>query len=130
MGMGGGMPVGAFTASSEMMDLLSDNPKGAHHNFGGHPVIAAACLATLKLLKPISCRKQLKGNPFKSLLVHPLIEEVRGGLMLACVHDITNEVILKCKTAVLYYFGFFLICAMNYTPLTISERRNKKDAPL
>jgi 4-aminobutyrate aminotransferase-like enzyme len=23
-------------------------PTGAHHNFGGHPVIAAACLATLQ----------------------------------------------------------------------------------
>jgi 4-aminobutyrate aminotransferase-like enzyme len=41
---GGGMPVG-FTASSAMMDLLSDNPKLGHHYFGGHPVIAAACLA-------------------------------------------------------------------------------------
>ena len=48
-GMGGGMPVGAFTASAAMMDLLSDNPKLGHiTTFGGHPVIAAACLATLK----------------------------------------------------------------------------------
>jgi hypothetical protein len=34
-----------FTASSAMMDLLSDNPKWVI-TFGGHPVIAAACLAT------------------------------------------------------------------------------------
>ena len=46
-GMGGGMPVGAFTASSEMMDLLSHDPKLGHiTTFGGHPVIASACLAT------------------------------------------------------------------------------------
>ena len=46
-GMGGGMPVGAFTASAEMMDLLSHDPKLGHiTTFGGHPVIAAACLAT------------------------------------------------------------------------------------
>jgi acetylornithine/N-succinyldiaminopimelate aminotransferase len=48
-GMGGGMPVGAFTASPEMMDLLSHDPKLGHiTTFGGHPVIAAACLATLQ----------------------------------------------------------------------------------
>jgi acetylornithine/succinyldiaminopimelate/putrescine aminotransferase len=29
-GMGGGMPVGAFTASSDMMHLLSTNPKLGH----------------------------------------------------------------------------------------------------
>jgi acetylornithine/N-succinyldiaminopimelate aminotransferase len=46
--MGGGMPVGAFVASSAHMDLLCDNPKLGHiTTFGGHPVIAAACLATL-----------------------------------------------------------------------------------
>jgi acetylornithine/N-succinyldiaminopimelate aminotransferase len=48
-GMGGGMPVGAFVASAEKMDLLSHDPKLGHiTTFGGHPVIAAACLATLK----------------------------------------------------------------------------------
>jgi acetylornithine/succinyldiaminopimelate/putrescine aminotransferase len=48
-GMGGGMPVGAFVASEAHMDLLSDNPKLGHiTTFGGHPVIAAASLATLK----------------------------------------------------------------------------------
>jgi glutamate-1-semialdehyde aminotransferase len=46
--MGGGMPVGAFTASTEMMDLLSDNPKLGHITTLGHPVIASACLATLQ----------------------------------------------------------------------------------
>ena len=48
-GLGGGMPIGAFTASSEHMDLLQDNPKLGHiTTFGGHPVIAAAALATLQ----------------------------------------------------------------------------------
>jgi hypothetical protein len=35
-----------FTASTEMMDLLSDNPKLGHITTLGHPVIASACLAT------------------------------------------------------------------------------------
>ena len=48
-GLGGGMPIGAFSASAELMDSLSDNPKLGHiTTFGGHPVIAAAARATLK----------------------------------------------------------------------------------
>jgi acetylornithine/N-succinyldiaminopimelate aminotransferase len=48
-GMGGGLPVGAFTASTEIMDSFMDNPKLGHiTTFGGNPVIAAAALATLK----------------------------------------------------------------------------------
>ena len=42
-GLGGGMPIGAFSASAELMDSLSDSPKLGHiTTFGGHPVIAAA----------------------------------------------------------------------------------------
>jgi len=48
-GMGGGMPIGAFSASTELMTLLQDNPKLGHiTTFGGHPVIAASALATLQ----------------------------------------------------------------------------------
>ena len=48
-GMGGGMPIGAFSASNKLMTLLQDNPKLGHiTTFGGHPVIASAALATLK----------------------------------------------------------------------------------
>jgi glutamate-1-semialdehyde aminotransferase len=67
-GMGGGMPVGAFTASSEMMDLLSDNPKLGHITLDTLSLRQHVSLHCKKLLKPISWRKQLKGNPFKSLL--------------------------------------------------------------
>jgi len=50
-GLGGGMPVGAFTASSKHMNLLSDNPMLGHiTTFGGNPVIASACLATLNTI--------------------------------------------------------------------------------
>jgi acetylornithine/succinyldiaminopimelate/putrescine aminotransferase len=116
-GMGGGMPVGAFTAAPEMMDLLSHDPKLGHiTTFGGHPVIAAACLATLqevtetKLMAETLDKEQL----FRSLLVHPLIKEIRGrGLMLAAMTDspeITNEVILRCHKR-----GVILLCCPNYT---------------
>ena len=129
-GMGGGMPVGAFTASSTMMDLLSHNPKLGHiTTFGGHPVIAAACLATLKEITETTIMSDAlaKEKLFRELLVHPLIEEVRGkGLMLAAMTksaDITNEVILKCQDRGLILFWLlFESCAIRITPpLTISE---------
>jgi acetylornithine/succinyldiaminopimelate/putrescine aminotransferase len=129
-GMGGGMPVGAFTASSAMMDLLSNNPKLGHiTTFGGHPVIAAACLATLKEITETTLMSDTlaKEKLFRSLLVHPLIEEVRGkGLMLAAMTKsahITNEVILKCQDKGLILFWLlFEACAIRITPpLTISE---------
>ena len=129
-GMGGGMPVGAFTASSAMMDLLTENPKLGHiTTFGGHPVIASACLATLKELTEtnIITDTLAKEKLFRSLLVHPLIKEIRGrGLMLAAMTattEITNEVILKCQDKGLILFWLlFEGCAVRITPpLTISE---------
>lgn len=129
-GMGGGMPVGAFTASAAMMDLLSDNPRLGHiTTFGGHPVIAAACLATLQEITETNLIQSTltKEKLFRSLLVHPLIEEVRGkGLMLAAMTknaEITNQVILKCQDKGLILFWLlFEGCAIRITPpLTISE---------
>jgi acetylornithine/N-succinyldiaminopimelate aminotransferase len=129
-GMGGGMPVGAFTASATMMDLLSHNPKLGHiTTFGGHPVIASACLATLQEITETNLMAEAmeKENLFRTLLVHPLIEEIRGkGLMLAAMTknaDITNEVILKCQDKGLILFWLlFEECAIRITPpLTISE---------
>ncbi len=129
-GMGGGMPVGAFSASAEHMDLLSDNPKLGHiTTFGGHPVIAAACLATLQEIAETTLIAEtlFKEKLFRELLVHPLIEEVRGiGLMLAALtssSEITNKVIFKCQDKGLILFWLlFEGCAIRITPpLTISE---------
>ena len=130
-GMGGGMPVGAFTASSAMMELLSHDPKLGHiTTFGGHPVIAAACLATLQEITETKLMAEAmeKEKLFRALLVHPLIEEIRGkGLMLAVMTksaDITNEVILKCQDKGLILFWLlFETCAIRITPpLTVSEQ--------
>lgn len=129
-GMGGGMPVGAFTASSAMMDLLTENPKLGHiTTFGGHPVIAAACLATLREITETNLMEEAleKEKLFRTLLVHPLIQEIRGkGLMLAAMTadaSITNEVILKCQDRGLILFWLlFEGCAIRITPpLTISN---------
>lgn len=129
-GMGSGMPVGGFTASEEHMDLLSNNPKLGHiTTFGGHPVIAAACLATLQELTESTLMQDAihKEKLFRKLLIHPLIKEVRGeGLMLAAMTEtaaITNKVILKCQEKGLILFWLlFEGCAIRITPpLTVSE---------
>lgn len=129
-GMGGGMPVGAFTAAEKHMDLLSHDPKLGHiTTFGGHPVIAAASLATLQEITETNLMSAAleKEKLFRSLLVHPLIQEIRGkGLMLAAMTSsagITNEVILKCQERGLILFWLlFEGCAIRITPpLTISE---------
>lgn len=128
-GMGGGMPVGAFTASAEMMDLLSDNPKLGHiTTFGGHPVIAAASLATLQEITETSLIQDAleKEKVFRRLLVHPLLTEVRGrGLMLAAMTpsaEVTNQAILRSQDhGLILFWLLFEPNAIRITPpLTIS----------
>ncbi|MEZ4787598.1 MAG: aspartate aminotransferase family protein [Flavobacterium haoranii] len=134
-GMASGMPVGAFTASAEMMDLLSHDPKLGHiTTFGGHPVIAAASLATLQEVTESNLMKEAleKEALFRELLVHPLIKEVRGkGLMLAAMTEspeITNQVILEChKRGVILFWLLFEGKAIRITPpLTISKEEIRK----
>lgn len=129
-GMGGGMPVGAFTANEAHMDLLSHNPKLGHiTTFGGHPVIAAACLATLQELVETNIMQETlqKEQLFRNLLQHKLIKEIRGeGLMLAIMTEspeITNQIIFKCQEKGLILFWLlFEGCAIRITPpLTISN---------
>ena len=133
-GMGGGMPVGGFVSSRERMELLT-NPKLGHiTTFGGHPVIAAACIATLQEVTETSLMPDTltKEKLFRFLLVHPLIKEIRGrGLMLAPMTEsaeITNQVILKCQDKGLILFWLlFEPCAIRITPpLTISEEEIKE----
>ena len=138
-GMGGGMPVGAFVASEAHMDLLYDNPKLGHiTTFGGHPVIAAACLATLQEVTETNLMAETleKEKLFRKLLVHPLITEVRGkGLMLAAMTkspNITNEVILRChKRGLILFWLLFEGTAIRITPpLTISNQEIEEGCQL
>ena len=129
-GMGGGMPIGAFTASTAHMRLLSDNPKMGHiTTFGGHPVIAAAALATSKTILEGDLIQQTleKENLFRSLLKHQLITEVRGkGLMLAALTpsaEITNEAILMAQDEGLILFWLlFETKAIRITPPPLKMR--------
>ncbi|MDQ0637977.1 acetylornithine/N-succinyldiaminopimelate aminotransferase [Pedobacter sp. W3I1] len=102
-GIGGGMPIGAFISSLEIMSVLSHTPILGHMTtFGGHPVCCAAGLATLRTLVDdhIVDEVEEKGQLFKQLLQHPAIKEIRGkGLMLALEFEnfeINKKIIDAC----------------------------------
>src|SRR5690606_8109881 len=80
-GLGGGMPIGAFTSSKAMMHTLQHAPKLGHiTTFGGHPVIAAAALATVKEITESNLMAEAleKEQLVRKHLVHPLITDIRG----------------------------------------------------
>lgn len=85
--LGGGMPVGAFISSVEIMSALKENPILGHiTTFGGHPVCCAAGLAALEVLLDERLIEQVaeKEALFRKHLSHPSINHIRGkGLMLA-----------------------------------------------
>ena len=86
-GMGGGMPLGAFMASSDLMRVFQTNPILGHiTTFGGHPVCCAASLACLQVILDENLLENAvrQGQRIREHLRHPLIQELRGReLMLA-----------------------------------------------
>ncbi|MGW9686859.1 aspartate aminotransferase family protein [Flagellimonas sp. 2504JD1-5] len=129
-GMASGLPVGAFVASKKLMDCLQVGPKLGHiTTFGGNPVIAAASLATLKEITENQLVEQTikKEKLFRTLLVHPLIKEIRGkGLMLALLFEsseIANFLVLEAaKNGLILFWLLFEPKAVRISPpLTISE---------
>ncbi|MDW3210939.1 MAG: aspartate aminotransferase family protein [Reichenbachiella sp.] len=128
-GMGGGMPIGAFISSKEIMNVLTHDPILGHiTTFGGHPVSAAASLATIKVLQEEKFIASVaeKAELFLSLLKHSKIKEVRSkGLMMAVefesfeyldqvIHQLLDEGILS---------DWFLFCDNSMRiapPLTIT----------
>ncbi len=85
--LGGGMPLGAFISSREIMSAFIAEPQLGHiTTFGGHPVCCAAGLASLNVILEEKLAQQCedKSALFKSELKHQLIKEIRGeGLLLA-----------------------------------------------
>ena len=129
-GLGGGLPIGAFTASKDMMLSLSDNPKFGHiTTFGGNPVIAAAALATLKEIIESNLIKDTleKEKLIRQHLNHKHIKEIRGkGLMLAAIvenSEIANKVVLNAqdKGLILFWLLFEQKAIRITPPLTISN---------
>lgn len=90
-GMGGGMPIGAFISSKEIMQTLTVNPVLGHiSTFGGHPLSCAASLATLNVIKEENLLNDVEEKEmlFRKLLQHPSIKSIRyKGLMMAVEFD-------------------------------------------
>lgn len=139
-GMGGGMPIGAFISSKEIMQSLTHDPVLGHiTTFGGHPVNCAAAKATLDVIKEEINFKEVNrlGALMKSLLVsHPLIKEIRQiGFLFAidmASADVVNKVVQSCLKKGLITF-WFLSCPSSFRiapPLTISENEIRSSAEL
>jgi len=108
--MGGGMPIAGFLASHEIMSTFMSKPVLGHiTTFGGHPVCCAAAKATLDTLldEEIVTTVLDKEKLIKSLLVHPIIKEVRSsGLMMAV--ELTKRKYLKHVVAKCYEIGLII----------------------
>ncbi|NBQ47617.1 MAG: aminotransferase class III-fold pyridoxal phosphate-dependent enzyme, partial [Sphingobacteriia bacterium] len=130
-GMGGGLPIGAFVASTELMNLFRHDPVLGHINtFGGNAVCVAAAQATLEVIqenqlfkRAFEIEKQIRQSLF-----HPLIKEMRLCGALGAIdfksEAINMKVIRACLEAGLVS-DWFLFCttAMRISPpLTITEK--------
>lgn len=133
--LGGGLPLGSFISSYEIMSSLTHSPMLGHiTTFGGNPVSCAAALATLKVLEDEELIGQVeqKGKLFEELLAHHKIKEIRRkGLMFAFEFDTEQEVyqvVKQCMDNGVICF-WFLSCPNSFRiapPLTISTDEIRK----
>jgi acetylornithine/succinyldiaminopimelate/putrescine aminotransferase len=127
---GGGLPIGAFISSTEIMKCLTHNPMLGHiTTFGGNPVCCASALATLEVLleENILPQVEAKGNLIESLLVHPKVKAIRRvGLMFAIdfeSEEIVQRIVSEALAQGVICF-WFLSCPASFRiapPLTITE---------
>jgi acetylornithine/N-succinyldiaminopimelate aminotransferase len=128
--LGGGMPLGAFLSSREIMSSFSTNPQLGHiTTFGGHPVCCAAGLASLEVVIEENlieeCRR--KSELFKKSLVHPSILEIRGEGLLLAVRLIDSSLVNYAVANAPAYgliLDYFLFCNDSFRiapPLTIND---------
>jgi len=133
--LGGGMPLGAFVASKEHMQQLTNNPVLGHiTTFGGHPVSCAAGIAALDVLREEQLIEQIeeKSKLFVEALHHEKIKQVRSKGLLIAIELESNDLVLAsiqgCLANNLFsdWFLFAPNCIRIAPPLTISldEIRN------
>ena len=134
-GIGGGMPLGAFVAPKELMDVIKDNPILGHiTTFGGHPVSCAAARASLAVIKEEKLIEQVeyKASLFRQQLHHPSVREIRGlGLMMCLQLDSFEQVYQVSKYCADHgvMIDWYLHCetALRIAPpLTITESEIEK----
>lgn len=129
--LGGGMPLGAFVSSREIMSTLSHTPVLGHiTTFGGHPVCCAAGLAALNYIveNDLHHKAEQKGAMFERLLAdHQQVREIRrGGLLLAVELGVSEKLykLMELFKEAGVMSDWFLYCDTAFRispPLTISE---------
>ncbi|MFA5195523.1 MAG: aminotransferase class III-fold pyridoxal phosphate-dependent enzyme, partial [Bacteroidales bacterium] len=129
--LGGGMPLGAFVTSKNIMQSLTHNPSLGHiTTFGGHPVCCAAGLASFRYLKNNITDLEIdsKANLFYSLLEdNKFVKEIRyKGLLMAVELADCNKIQQFIRLGVEHGIisDWFLFCDTAFRispPLTITE---------
>lgn len=130
-GMGGGMPIGAFVASKEMMECLASQPVLGHiTTFGGHPVSSAAALACIDVIVSENLTKTVAE---KSEMIYNYLNKIPGvlsvraaGLFIAVEFDsfVTNKKIIDECIQNGVITDWFLFCDNSMRiapPLNITE---------
>ncbi|MDD2621837.1 MAG: aspartate aminotransferase family protein [Bacteroidales bacterium] len=130
--MGGGMPIGAFVASKEIMKTLMSNPVLGHiTTFGGHPVSCAAALASLQVIEKQKLyeKVQRKSDLFVQYLndLKQIKEIRRKGLLIALEfndRELNFKVIRSCleKGVIVDWFLFCDTALRIAPPLIISDQ--------
>lgn len=129
--LGGGMPMGAFISNKDVMDTLMYNPVLGHiTTFGGHPVCCAAGLAAFNfiLFEKLAEQVKRKETLFKSLLVHPAIQQLSSCGLLMALHfesyELNKKIIDTCiQNGVFTDWFLFASNALRIAPpLTITEQ--------
>ena len=114
--LGGGIPIGAFTSSQDLMLNLSDNPKLGHiTTFGGNPLACAGASASLELLKNADFYKIEKHGEMweRELTNHKSVKKVRRiGLFLYVELENSrhvNETVMKAIDCGVLLFWFLSV---------------------
>ena len=129
--LGGGLPLGAFITSKEIMSSLSHDPELGHiTTFGGHPLSCAAGLAALNVIldERLTEQAEEKGAAFERALEgHRAIVEIRRkGLVLGVelkASGSPSEFLKRCleQGLVVDWFLFSPATFRIAPPLTITE---------
>ncbi|MFN2394351.1 MAG: aspartate aminotransferase family protein [Bacteroidales bacterium] len=134
-GLGGGLPIGAFIASKEIMHSLTHDPVLGHiTTFGGNAVCAAAAHANLQIIirDKLWENARRQGKLFRELLIHDKIKSIRGnGLLLAAEFESFEEnkkIIDRLieKGIVTDWFLFAPHCMRIAPPLLIGEEQTRE----
>lgn len=130
--LGGGLPLGAFIASQEMMQVLTHHPVLGHiTTFGGHPLCCAAGKAAMEVLLEEHLWEQARE---KEKLFHQYLQPLPGctirsrGLMIAIefeTAEINKQIIHRCweKGVFTDWYLFAPHCMRIAPPLIISEQQ-------